>query len=190
MNNYIIDYERCIRTGTMAASIEVKTLYKKLVQGISEGSLIYNHKKAMKPINFIENFCHHSAGRSDLLKLELWQKAALSAIFGIVDENGNRVYREVFLVVGRKNGKSLLASAIIAYMAYIDGEYGAEIYCLAPKLDQASLVFNAFYQMIQKEPELEELSKKRRSDIYIADTNTTVKPIAFTAKKSDGFNPH
>lgn len=190
MNNYIIDYERCIRTGTMAASIEVKTLYKKLVQGISDGSLIYNHKKAMKPINFIENFCHHSAGRSDLLKLELWQKAALSAIFGIVDENGNRVYREVFLVVGRKNGKSLLASAIIAYMAYIDGEYGAEIYCLAPKLDQASLVFNAFYQMIQKEPELEELSKKRRSDIYIADTNTTVKPIAFNAKKSDGFNPH
>ena len=88
MNNYIIDYERCIRTGTMAASIEVKTLYKKLVQGISDGSLIYNHKKAMKPINFIENFCHHSAGRSDLLKLELWQKAALSAIFGIVDENG------------------------------------------------------------------------------------------------------
>lgn len=67
-------------------------------------------------------------------------------------------------------------------MAYIDGEYGAEIYCLAPKLDQASLVFNAFYQMIQKEPELEELSKKRRSDIYIADTNTTVKPIAFNAK--------
>lgn len=45
MNNYIIDYERCIRTGTMAASIEVKTLYKKLVQGISDGSLIYNHKK-------------------------------------------------------------------------------------------------------------------------------------------------
>ena len=124
------------------------------------------------------------------MKLELWQKACVSVIFGIVDADGLRVFREVFIVIGRKNGKTLFASAVIAYMAYLDGEYGAKIYCLAPKLEQANIVYDNFFQMLKKEPELAELAKKRRSDIYIEDTNTVVKPLAFNAKKSDGFNPH
>ena len=74
-------------------------------------------------------------------------------------------------------------------MAYLEPEYGQEIYCLAPKLDQAALVYDGFYQMVQAEDELAELAKKRRSDIYIAESNTVIKPIAFNAKKSDGFNP-
>lgn len=110
-------------------------------------------------------------------------------MFGIVDDQNIRVFREIFIVIGRKNGKSLFASAIIAYMAYLEPEYGQEIYCLAPKLDQAALVYDGFYQMVKSEPELEELAKKRRSDIYIDETNTVIKPIAFNAKKSDGFNP-
>lgn len=110
-------------------------------------------------------------------------------IFGIQDAEKVRVFREIFIVIGRKNGKSLFASAIIAYMAYLEPEYGQEIYCLAPKLDQAALVYDGFYQMVQAEDELLELAKKRRSDIYIAETNTVIKPIAFNAKKSDGSSP-
>ena len=44
--------------------------------------------------------------------------------------------------------------------------------------------------MIIHEPELANLAMKRRSDIYLESTNTVVKPLAFNAKKSDGFNPH
>ena len=44
--------------------------------------------------------------------------------------------------------------------------------------------------MVKKEPELLDVSKKRRSDIYIEETNTSIMPLAFIAKKSDGFNPH
>ena len=43
--------------------------------------------------------------------------------------------------------------------------------------------------MVNSEEELKAEAKKRRSDIYIAETNTVIKPIAFNAKKSDGFNP-
>ena len=74
-------------------------------------------------------------------------------------------------------------------MVYLEPEYGQEIYCLAPKLDQATLVYDGFYKMVQAEDELNELAKKRRSDIYYEETNSFVKPIAFNAKKSDGFNP-
>ena len=190
-HNYIFEYHDAIASGRIRAGKWIKAIYKILVEGIKNGEWVFDQKKANKAIKFIENYCHHSEGRNDLLKLELWQKAIVSAIFGILDKNtGYRQFREVFLVVARKNGKTLFAAAIMAYMAYIDGEYGAKLYCLAPKLEQADLAYDAFYQIVQQDEELSEISKKRRSDIYIKEFNTTIKKIAFNSKKSDGFNPH
>lgn len=188
--NYIVEYCDKIERGKIIAGKWIKKIYKILVDGIKSGDWDFDAKKANKAIQFIENFCHHSKGRNDLFKLELWQKAIISAIFGILDKKTHRrQFREIFLLVGRKNGKSLFAAAIMAYVAYIDGEYGSELYCLAPKLDQADIVYDSFYKITQAEEELAEVTKKRRSDIYIAELNTTIKKIAFNAKKADGFNP-
>ena len=188
--NYIVEYHDKIERGQIIAGKWIKKIYKILVDGIKSGDWDFDAKKANKAIQFIENFCHHSKGRNDLFKLELWQKAIISAIFGILDKKTHRrQFREIFLLVGRKNGKSLFAAAIMAYVAYIDGEYGSELYCLAPKLDQADIVYDSFYKITQAEEELAEVTKKRRSDIYIAELNTTIKKIAFNAKKADGFNP-
>lgn len=188
--NYIVEYHDKIERGQIIAGKWIKKIYKILVDGIKTGDWDFDAKKANKAIQFIENFCHHSKGRNDLFKLELWQKAIISAIFGILDKKTHRrQFREIFLLVGRKNGKSLFAAAIMAYVAYIDGEYGSELYCLAPKLDQADIVYDSFYKITQAEEELAEVTKKRRSDIYIAELNTTIKKIAFNAKKADGFNP-
>lgn len=188
--NYILEYYDAIESGRIRAGKWIKLVYKILVEGIKSGRWKFDEKKANKAINFIENFCHHSKGRRDLLKLELWQKAIVSAIFGIIDKDtGYRQFREIFILVGRKNGKSLFAAAIMAYVAYIDGEYGGELYCLAPKLDQAEIVYDSFYKIVQADEELDAVTKKRRSDIYIAELNTTIKKIAFNAKKADGFNP-
>lgn len=187
--NYIYEYYAKITSGEIVAGKWIKSIYKIIVDGLEKQEFYFSAKAANKAIKFIQNFCHHSKGRNDLLTLELWQKAIVSTIFGIQDAENIRIFREIFIVIGRKNGKSLFASAIIAYMAYLEPEYGQEIYCLAPKLDQAALVYDGFYQMVQAEEELAELAKKRRSDIYIAETNIVIKPIAFNAKKSDGFNP-
>lgn len=188
--NYIFEYYDKITNGQIIAGKWIKKIYRILVDGIKSGDWDFDAKKANKAIQFIENFCHHSKGRNDLFILELWQKAIVSSIFGILDKNTHRrQFREIFLLVGRKNGKSLFAAAIMAYVAYIDGEYGSELYCLAPKLDQADIVYDSFYKITQSEEELQELTKKRRSDIYIAELNTTIKKIAFNAKKADGFNP-
>lgn len=188
--NYIVEYHDKIERGQIIAGKWIKKIYKILVDGIKSGDWDFDAKKANKAIQFIENFCHHSKGRNDLFELELWQKAIVSAIFGILDKKTHRrQFREIFLLVGRKNGKSLFAAAIMAYVAYIDGEYGSELYCLAPKLDQADIVYDSFYKITQAEEELAEVTKKRRSDIYIEELNTTIKKIAFNAKKADGFNP-
>lgn len=186
----ITEYYKKIQAGEVKVGKWIKLLYEQIVTGLRGGLFLFDDAKAQKAIDFIQSFCHHCEGRNDLIVLELWQRALVSLIFGIVDENGVRVFREVFVVMGRKNGKSLLASAIIAYTVYLDGEYGAKVYCLAPKLEQAAIVYDNFYRMLQAEPELSELAQKRRSDIYLEATNSSIKPLAFNAKKSDGFNPH
>lgn len=190
MDNWIFKYHEAIQKKEVIVGVWVRLCFEILTTGLLNGEWEFNEKKANKAIKFIENFCHHSEGRSDLLHLELWQKAIVSAIFGIMDKTtGYRQFREVFIIVARKNGKTLFAAAIATYMTYVDGEYGAKVYFLAPKLDQADLVYDAFYQIVQSDDELDSITKKRRSDIYIKAFNTSVKKIAFNSKKSDGFNP-
>lgn len=188
--NYIKAYNDEIKSGRIVAGQWIKKIYAYLVSGLRYKKFFYDEKKADLAVDFIERFCHHSEGRSDRLKLELWQKATVAAIFAIVDDEGVRIFREVFLVVARKNGKTLFASAISAYVLFLDKEYGAKMYCLAPKLDQADKVFDGFQQMIDKEPALRQYIRKRRNDLYMASTNSSIRPLAFNAKKSDGFNPH
>lgn len=191
MNNYILEYYQAIKDGSEVVGQWIYRWYEHIVKGLEEKAFFYNSKKANKAITYIETFCHHHEGAlaPQLIKLELWQKALISIIFGILDEKGLRQFREVLVVVGRKNGKSLLASAIASYMMYLDGEPGARIYFVAPKLEQANLCFDALVQMIKQEEELTEITKKRRTDLYIERSNTTAKPLRFNAKKSDGLNP-
>lgn len=191
-NNYIFEYYQAITDGREVVGKWIRLWYEYVIKGLKNKSFYFDQKKANKVIKFKENFCHHHEGElaPQLLKLELWQKAFYSVIYGIVDKDGNRQFREVLLVVGRKDGKTLMAASDADYMTFLDGEYGARIFFVAPKLEQARLCFDAYYQMILKEPELNELAKKRRTDIYVESTNTSAQPLAFNAKKSDGLNPH
>lgn len=190
MHSYILAYYQAIKDGSIVVGKWVLLFYTYIVNGLASGEFYFDAKKANKAIRFIETFCHHCEGRSDLITLELWQKAAVSIIFGIVGADGLRVFREIIIVVARKNGKTLFAAAIVLYCIFCDGEYGAKAFCVAPKLDQADLVYSAIWQTVQLEPDLAELIKRRKADYYIEQTNSSVKKIAFNAKKSDGFNPH
>lgn len=190
--NYLLKYYQAIEDGTVTVGRWVRMLYERIIKGLEDKEFFFDAKKASRAIRFFESFCHHSKGAlaPGLVKLELWQKAMLSCIFGVVDENGFRQFREVFCVVGRKCGKSLLASGIAEYMVYADGERGADTYFLAPKLDQADIVFTDFWQSVSQEPDLCAITKKRKMDIYVEQTNSSIKKVPFSEKKSDGFNPH
>ena len=188
--NYILSYYQHCTDGTAVVGKWIKLLYKYIVEGLQAKSFFFDQKKADRAIRFIEFFCRHHEGKlaPNKIVLEEWQKAFVSVLFGIVDKNGDRQFREVLLEIGRKNGKTLLAAAIASYCSYMDGEYGGRIYMAAPKLQQAQLCFEAFYQMVRKEPELDRRARKRRTDIYIEESNTSIAPIAFSEKKADGLN--
>ncbi len=191
MDNYILAYYQRIRSGEEPAGIWIRLLYEIIVTGIENCTYIFSQKKANNAIRFIQKYMKHNKGKmgGQLLKLELFQKAMISCIFGVVDLDGKRQFREVFIVMGRKMGKTLLMAGIMEYEAYVDGEFGSEIYCIAPKLDQSDLVYSAYEYTMENTPAFKSRTKKRKTDYYIKQSNTTIKKIAFSDKKSDGYNP-
>ncbi len=209
--NYIEEYKRQIDCGQIITSKWVKLLLEQLTNGVREGLYFYAPEKADAVIEFIESRCYHTEGplAPNLFKMELWQKAIVASIYGIVDATGKRVFREVVLVMARKNGKSLFASALARY-EWMRGGYGARVYCVAPKLDQTDIIYNSIWNQTTLDPEYVDLKeqvragikyherktvddshlpKHRQTDLFIAAINSTVKKIAFSDRRSDGFNP-
>lgn len=121
-----------------------------------------------------------------------FQKKTIVDIFGTVDEKGKRIIKEVFMLIGRKNGKSELSSAIALYMLVMDDEYGAEIYCAANTKEQASLVFNAACEMVRTNKTLSKMLKILPSTKKIVryDNNSFLRAVSADAKTADGYNPH
>lgn len=191
MDNYILAYYQAIVNGGVVVGAWIRKLYARIVTGLEDGSYIFDQRKADKAIRFIERFMHHNKGKlaPGRLALSLWQKAAVSCIFGLVDESGFRHFREVLMVVGRKCGKTLLAAGIMLYMVYGEQEFGAEVYCVAPKLDQSDLVYSAFKFAVDQEPALSRRTRPRKNDLYVKESNATIRKIAFNEKKADGYNP-
>ena len=145
-----------------------------------------------RPILFAERFCKQSQGVIGApLKLELFQKAYIQALFGFLErETGFRRYRETMFLVGRKNGKSTLLAAIALYMLIADYEGAAEIYSVATKRDQAKKVLTEAINMVKQSPELRAVLKKRRNDLYFPATASTFEALASDSNTLDGLNSH
>ena len=170
----------------------IRLLYDVIITGIAEGRWFYDDRLAQNAIGFIERFCHHYKGvlAPKRIHLELWQRAAISLIFGIVDASGKRQFDQVFWLCGRKQGKTIVAGAIATYVAFAAGEFGSEVFMLAPKLEQADLVYSSVEFNVHAEPELDAITRSTKyRGLMINETNTMVRKLAFTSKKSDGYNP-
>jgi phage terminase large subunit-like protein len=193
--NPILDYWAQIENGTVIVGDKVRRIYRKLAADVYDitGEYIYDAKRANHAIEFIENFCKHSKGKwgGRPIDLELWQKAFIAATFGFVHAiDGTRKYREVFLVVARKNGKSTLASGIGLYLQIADNEPGAEVYAVATKKDQAKLIWLEAKRMVKKSPALLRRIKPLVSEMVSEWNDSTFKPLGSDSDTLDGLNVH
>ena len=211
--NYIYAYYQQICNGSVHVGRWIRMVYEYIIKGLDEKRFSFDQKKANEAIDWIEAHTFHVEGplAPGPFLLELWEKALISCIFGIMNpKTGQRQFREVLLLIGRKNGKSILASAIANYVFRHDGGYGARVYNVAPKLEQADIIYGNAWAITQLDPDQverkerieakrkeshskveddPEIIKKRASDLFYPATNSTMKKIAFSAKKADGFNP-
>ena len=192
--NPIREYWERIQSGEINVGQKVYKTYRHVVEEMDrkDNAYFYDPRRANHILEFFENYLHHSKGKcgGQLVKLELFEKAMLATAFGFVDIEGNRQYREVLLIVGKKNGKSLLASGVGLYMLHADGEPGPEIYAVATKRDQAKIIWQEAKRMVRKSPAL---AKRTRSLVAELDSDWNdgvFKPLASDSDTLDGLNIH
>ncbi len=191
--NYIVQYNALLTRGEIPASRRIKAVYARLADASLQqgGRTVFDEEKANRPIEFIERFCRHSKGEwaGQPVRLELFQKAFIQALFGFVDaDTGLRRFREAFFLVGRKNGKSTLLAGLALYMLIADGEGGAEVYSTATKYAQARLLFDECHNMVKQSPDLSRHMKKRKSDLYYAPAMSKLQPLSRNSDSLDGLN--
>lgn len=190
--NYIKEYYSKIEKGEIVASKRIKKVYSQLVEEINNPKdYIFDEKRANKPIEFIERFCKHSKGEwaGNPVKLELFQKAYISALFGFIDKKTKqRRFKESLFMVARKNGKSTMLSGIALYMLIADKEAGAEVYSIATKKDQAKIIYDEVIHMVSQSAELLKFLKKRKSDLYFKLTMSKMMALGKNSDTLDGLN--
>ena len=162
-----------------------------LEQYAHPGEFHFDSKEAKRHTDFIETFCKLPTGKIGTpLKLELFQKARLQAIFGFVDDKDMRQYNEVLIIEGRKNGKTTETAAVENDMLVNDGEGAPQIYNIATMLDQAKLGFNAAHKMVKQSPALSRHIKKRAADLYFPFNMGFIKALASNSNSLDGLDVH
>ena len=192
--NPIREYWNEIKAGREVVGKKIYKTYKKLVYDLDDkdSEYYYDNQRANHVIEFGENYCRHSKGKmgGQMVVLELWEKALLAATFGFVDIEGNRKYRESLLIVGKKNGKSLLSSIVGLYLLVGDGEAGPEVYAVAGKRDQAKIIWSEAKRMRNKSPALKKRIRALVAEL-VSDFNDGVfKPLASDVDTLDGPNIH
>ncbi|MCI5872139.1 MAG: terminase large subunit [Clostridiales bacterium] len=193
--NPILEYWQAIESGQEVVCNKTRVWYQHLVDQIhNPGEYRYDANRANHVIEFAENFCRVSKGKgagTGPVKLELWEKAHLAAVFGFVDKFGIRQCQESMLIVGKKNGKSLIASVVGLYMLVGDGEPGPEVYAVATKKDQSKIIWGESKKMVKKSPTLLKRIKPLVAELSSEDFNDgTFKPLASDSDTLDGLNVH
>lgn len=187
---YLQTYKKAVKDGQYILGKWMTLNLEYVKKGLDAGEFFYDEQKATNAIRFIEKYLQFVEGIEGPFLLQIWQKYIIACIFGLVDEGGERHFTEFVFVCGRKQGKSAFAAAIEVCVAYTQTEIGMQLYNLAPKLQQANIIYDQALLMINKNKKLASLGKKRRSDYYISGKNCKIAPLAFNSKKSDGFNPY
>ena len=186
------EYFTGIYDGSIVACDKIKRASEILLDQYSQpGEFHFDAEMAKKHTDFIEKFCRVPSGRIGTpLKLQLFQKARLQAIFGFLDDNDLRQYQEVMIVEGRKNGKTTETAAVEIDMLINDREGSPQIYNIATMLEQAKLGYNAALKMIKMSPMLSKHVKKRAADLYFAHNMGYIKALASNANSLDGLDTH
>lgn len=162
-----------------------------------ERGMEWRPASAGRVLAWFEAFCVHFEGPKAGQSVELapWQKFAIGSVFGWYrwDEEQQvwlRRFRRVFWEVAKKNGKSLIAGGLAVYLAFFDGEAGAQVYAAATKRAQAQLVWGAGKVMVQKSPALRARIHVRALSLFDPKTNSKFAPLGKDTKTEDGINPY
>ena len=189
----IRDYFGSILDGSITACKKMQQVAAIVLRDLDNSDPLYPYhyreEYAAKHVNFIERFCRLPSGKlGQVFELELFQRAILAVVYGFVDVEGKRQYREVLWIMGRKNGKTALASAIELDLLINDDEGAPEVYNVATAHDQAAKGFNNAWRMVMTSPALGRHVRKRVSDLYCDLNMGSIKALSANTNHLDGLD--
>lgn len=153
----------------------------------------YDEDKANRVCRFIEALPHTKgkwAADGENIRLQPWQKFIICSLFGWIERaTGNYRFREAYVCVPRKNGKSVLGAAIGEFKFAADQEHGAEVYSGATTEKQAWEVFRVARLMAQNTPALRDAFgiTVNAQSLTIASNGSRFEPVI--GKPGDGASP-
>jgi len=151
---------------------------------IDAGACTFDQVEAENVIGFFGE----KAGQPFIL--EPWQEAFLCNLFGWKRPDGSRRYRQGFLGIPRKNGKTAMAGGVANFVLFCDGEIGAEIIIAAAERDQARLLFDVSKNQVLQNPELAAIADARKYAITIESMASSIIAVSSDASTKHGTNPH
>ncbi len=143
-NGYLEEYFSACNRGEFVVGAELLTELENLIDEMKSRDYIYNTTDADRRIDFMENCIRltKSPFYGKPMKLLLFQKAFLSALYGFKMKNGNDRFQRALLLIARKNGKSEFCSGLILTEMIIGGK-GLDIVCSSNDDNQASILTEA-----------------------------------------------
>jgi phage terminase large subunit-like protein len=153
-----------------------------------------NKDAANRVYAFFEKVLKHSKGEQAGKPFTLmpWQQYVLGEIFGRLKPDGTRQYRQAYIEIPKKNGKSTLLAGISLYVLLADGEQGAEVYGAASDREQAGIIYREAAAMVRSSPSLSkvlEVVDSRKSIIHKA-SNSFYRVLSADAFRAEGLNIH
>jgi phage terminase large subunit-like protein len=192
-----LKYANDVVTGTIVAGKLLKLTAKRFLRDLKRGAergLYFDVDAAQHVVDFFGCLRHSKgewgAGGGQIFILSPWQVFILANIFGWKRADGTRRFREAYIEVARKNGKSTFISGIGLYMLLADDEPGAEVYSAATKKDQAKIIFEEAERMRKKSPYLSSRIENPRGNMNVPLTASKFEPLSSEDDTLDGLNAH
>lgn len=155
------------------------------------GDYYLDAEAGQEAIDFFHECLHHVHGEKALYPfvLELWQEAIIGHLFGWKHKKTHlRRFREAFIFIPRKNGKSLLISGIALFFLFCQEERGQQLYACAADRQQARIVFDTAKMMIFKDEDLDRRAEVLRSEIRYPDRDSVFRVLSSEANTKHGSN--
>jgi phage terminase large subunit-like protein len=148
-NGFLEEYHHQIMSGQIIAGYELKDELTKLINDMKDDRYVYDTRDADMRMDFMENCVRltKSPFYGQPMKLMLWQKAFISAMYGFkMAEDQTDRFRRILLLIARKNTKSETCSGL-GLTELITGNDGSDIVCSSNDDNQANILYTAIDTM-------------------------------------------
>lgn len=188
-NGFLEEYFEKAKKGEIIVGRELMMELERLIEDMNGNDFDYDTTDADLRIDFIENCVKltKSPFYGQPMKLLLFQKAFISAVYGFKMPDGNDRFKKILFLIARKNGKSELCSAL-ALAEFILGNEGSDIVCSSNDDTQASIMYDAIDLMRQMIDPNDLDTKKNIRFILNKTTNTKIFKMSERTKNKEGRN--